>query len=514
MRRIAALAIPLITALPLAAQTRPGAVTPPPKTGAAPASAPASGTATLSGSVFDSLSMKPLAGASIVISGSNMTAISDAAGHYALPVDSLSEGVHEIGFFHPVLDSLGIAPPTHRIAIKHGVSAILDLAMPSAATLVASVCPDSQRVGARGLLIGEVRDADADKPLDSAIVVVMWTDIQVQTNNISKLPRAISARTDKTGIYRLCGVPPNTPLRAQARKQPKASGWIEMAIPPSGAIVQEFLIGTRPATATTSTTAGGGAAVGSAAVGAGTSASPVGSGPLGSAMLTGTVVGADGAPLEGAQVMLLGTNLSGRSDARGIFRMKELPSGTQEVEVRLLSYQPKQYMVNLAAKKESHLNAVLDTRVQVLEPRVVNARPTSDIPGYDDRKEHATGTFMDHEFIMNNSVASISDVFRRVAGMQVVFVNDTYTIVSNRGALANGCRSAQFWIDGVRFDLGNEESLDDVVHPPEVAAIEVYNSGNDTPAIFQSGQYQCGTVVIWTNNGHFKKKGVPADTTH
>jgi hypothetical protein len=226
------------------------------------------------------------------------------------------------------------------------------------------------------------------------------------------------------------------------------------------------------------------------------------------------VVGADGAPLEGAQVMLLGTNLSGRSDARGIFRMKDLPSGTQEVEVRLLSYQPKQYMVNLAAKKEAHLNAVLDQRAQVLEPVVVTARPTSDIPGYDDRKEHATGTFFDHQYIMNNSVLSTSDVFRRVPGMQVVFVSDSYTIVSNRGAISLGCKSAQFWIDGVRYDLGQEESIDDVVRPNEIAAMEIYNSGVDTPAIFQSGQFQCGTVVIWTNNGHFKKKGAAADTTH
>ena len=512
MRRLAPFLLTAACVLALPAQTRPGAVTPPPKGGAPATPAPASGSATLTGLVFDSLSMKALAGASIVISGSNMSSTSDATGHYSIPIDSLTEGTHQIGFFHPTLDSLGISPPTRTIAIKHGVSAILDLAMPSAQTLVASVCADSLRTNSRGLLIGEVRDADADKPLDSAIVVVMWTDIQVQTNTISKLPRAVSARTDDSGIYRLCGVPANTPLRAQARKLPKASGWVEMSIPPSGAIVQEFLIGTRPAAATTSPTVGGGAAAAPAA-GAAAAAPIISTAPLGNAMLVGKVIGADSAPLPGALVVLLGTNLSARTDARGVFRMSSLPSGTQEVEIRLLSYQPKQYMVNLAAKKEAHLNAMLDQRAQVLDPVVVTGRKTSDIPGYDDRKLHATGTFMDHEFIKNNSVASISDVFRRVAGMKVVFVSDGYTVVSNRGAIDLGCQSAQYFIDGTRYDIVNE-NIDDIVHPNEVAAIEVYASGLDTPAQFQSGQFQCGTVVIWTENGHFKKKGQPADTSH
>jgi len=502
MRRLVLSFATIPIALALHAQTRPGAVTPPAK-GAVAAPAPAQGNAMLTGIVFDSLSMKALVGASVVASGANVMATSDSLGRYAIPIDSLSEGPHTITFFHAILDSLGISPPPRTVVIHHGVPAILDLAMPSAATLVAAVCSDSMRTGGRGLLIGEVRDAEDDRAVDSAIVVVQWTDIQVQTNTLAKLPRAVSARTDKNGIFRLCGVPPNTQLRAQARKLPKSSGFVEMAIPENGAIVQQFLIGTRPSTAVAAKPGAAGAVAGGAAVAAA---------PLGNAMLTGRVVGPDGAPVEGALVVLLGTNLTARSDARGNFRMKDLPAGTQEVEVRLLSYQPRQYAVNLSARKESHLNAVLDQRAQVLEPVIVQGRKTTDIPGFDDRKEHATGTFFTHEQIMNATVAGITDVFRQAPGMQVVFVNDTYTVVSNRGALANGCKSAQFWIDGARFDLGNEESLDDIVHPNEVAAIEVYNSGADTPAIFQSGQFQCGTVVIWTENGHLKKKGQPADT--
>lgn len=496
-------------ALTLSAQTRPGAAPPPSKTPAPVAPATAASPATLTGIVFDSLSMKPLAGATVVVSGSNVQATTDAKGHYAMSVDSIGEGSHTFSFFHPVFDSLGISPPPRTMVLQRGTPAVLDLAMPSAATIVASVCPDSMSTEGRGLILGEVRDADADKPLDSAIVVVMWTDLQVGTDKISKLPRAVSARSDARGIYRVCGVKPNTQLRLQARKLPKASGWLELAIPPSGVIVQPLFIGERPATSVRAgpqTTTVDPSAI---AIGAGSAAAAK---PAGTALLSGTVVGGDGTPLEGAQIMLLGTSMSARSDARGNFRMKDLPSGTQEVEVRLLSYQPKQYTVNLAARRESKLNAVLDQRAQVLDPVVVNARKTSDIPGYDERKKTGMGTYFDHEQVMQNSVASISDVFRRVPGMQVLYVDGNYSVVSARGAVADGCKSANLFVDGVKFELVNE-NFDDIVLPVQVAAIEVYVSAVDTPAQYQQGQVRCGTILIWTETGHFKKKGQPADTT-
>src|SRR5262249_15032723 len=67
--------IALASALP--AQARPS---PAPTPTAPPAQAPAM----LTGVVFDSLSMQPLAGASIVISGSTVTTTSDAQGRYAI----------------------------------------------------------------------------------------------------------------------------------------------------------------------------------------------------------------------------------------------------------------------------------------------------------------------------------------------------------------------------------------------------------------------------------------------
>ena len=126
-------------------------------------------------------------------------------------------------------------------------------------------------------------------------------------------------------------------------------------MPPGGVIQRDFLVGERVvAAAPASSQAGGQAAAHK---------------PLGTAQLNGTVVGADGKPLEGAQVYLVGTAVGARADSRGIFHLSGLPSGTQTVEVRQLSYSPKRYTVDLSPSRESRLTAVMDAKAQVLGDR-------------------------------------------------------------------------------------------------------------------------------------------------
>ena len=460
--------------------------------------------AKVTGVVYDSLQGRPLAGATVLASGSAMAVKTDAAGRYAMDVDSLGAGQHTFSFFDPSLDSLGISPPTRTLVLRAGESAVLDLAMPSPATLVASVCPDSLQNGGRGLVIGVVRDAYADRPLAGALVIARWTEMAVGTNTIAKLPRAVNAKADANGLYRLCGVPPNTAIKAQARLLPKVSGWIDIALPPQGVLVQEFLVSERaeaPAAPVAAAAPPAGALKSAPSAEANTSLQTI----FGTATLVGTVVSGEGAPLEGAQVALIGTNLSVRSDYKGAFRMSGLPAGTQTVEVRLLSYQPKRFVVNLTSKNQARLAAVLDVRAQVLDPVTVTANETTDIPGFDDRRAHATGTFFTHKQIMDASFFQFTDVFRQVPGMQVLFVDGQYTVVSGRGQVSNGCLSAVFWVDGSRYDV-TTSNLDDEFKPTEIEAMEVYNGVASLPAQFQGPGASCGTVVVWTNRGHFKKK--------
>src|SRR5436305_1062546 len=71
-------------------------------------------TTTVHGTVFDSLAMSPLAGASVQMAPadsstapSHYVATSDSAGRFVIP--GVPAGRYVIGFYHAALDTLGIA---------------------------------------------------------------------------------------------------------------------------------------------------------------------------------------------------------------------------------------------------------------------------------------------------------------------------------------------------------------------------------------------------------------------
>jgi Carboxypeptidase regulatory-like domain/TonB-dependent Receptor Plug Domain len=441
----------------------------------------AEGHPTLSGVVYDSLHDEPVRGATVIIAGSTHQTVTDSNGVYRFDVDSLPEGVVTVGFFMAGMDSLGITPPARQIGLRHGESALLDLGVPSMRTVLRVICRDSASEG-RGLMTGVVRDADTDAPLVGALVVVMWTEMNIGTSSLSKLPKAAHTTVGERGTYRLCGLPNGVALRAQARLGTKASGWIDVTMPPGGVIQRDFLVGQRVVAA-------------APAAASPTSGAPAAPKPLGSAQLNGTVMGADGKPLEGAQVYLVGTALGARADSRGVFHLSGLPAGTQTVEVRLLSYSPKRYTVDLSPARESRLAAVMDSKAQVLGEITVQGKPTSSIPGFDDRAKRGLGTFLNRTDIENRQSVLTTDLFRTIPGLTVGFDGSNYVVQSAR-SLGSGCQ-VQWYLDGSPYD-NSQNDLDQTIRPDDIEAIEVYKSASEVPVQFQGQNASCGTILVWT----------------
>ncbi|MEP7067261.1 MAG: carboxypeptidase regulatory-like domain-containing protein [Gemmatimonadota bacterium] len=495
MRRLASLAFSLVTAAALAGPVeaqvihrigKPSADTT--ATPTRPAQLPrraaaAEGHPTLSGIVYDSLHDEPVRGATVIIAGSTHQTVTDSSGMYRFDVDSLPEGVVTVGFFMTGMDSLGITPPARQVAIRHGESALLDLGVPSMRTVLRVVCRDSASEG-RGLMTGIVRDANTDAPLVGALVVVMWTEMSIGTTSLTKLPKATHTTVGERGTYRLCGIPNGVALRAQARLGSKASGWIDVTMPPGGVIQRDFLVGERVV-----------AAAPAPAAGAPSTGAPAVPKPLGRAQLSGTVVGADGKPLEGAQIYLVGAAVGARADSRGIFHLSGLPAGTQTVEVRLLSYSPKRYTVDLSPTRESRLAAVMDAKAQVLGEVTVQGKPTHNIPGFDDRAKRGLGTFLDREAIENRQSVLTTDLFRTIPGLTVGFDGTNYVVQSSR-AVGSRCQ-VQWYVDGSPYD-NSQNDLDQSLRPDDIEAIEVYKSASEVPVQFQGRDSSCGTVLVWT----------------
>ncbi|HXE61241.1 MAG TPA: carboxypeptidase regulatory-like domain-containing protein [Gemmatimonadaceae bacterium] len=466
----------------------------------------------VSGFVLDSLRELPLAGATVLISGTTFAAKTDLSGRFRLVVHGLADGVYKVGFFHPTLDSLGISPPTQQVAIVRGKASFVQLYVPSAHTVVSAACPDSSRGGDRGLVMGVVRDASSELPLKGVRVVLMWTGVSIAANSVLKVPQATSVLTDDMGTFRACRVPTETPLRLQARSKSGSSGWVEVSVPATGLALRDVLLGDREAVVASAPPAAGAPGHGDTASAVG---APAGGGaaaphlaPLGSAMLTGQVTSAEGKPLEGAMVLLLGTQLSARSDATGSFRLSGLPAGTQSVEVREIGFSPKRFAVDLSPKRPSTLLAALDQRTNVLKTMEITAKRGSEVPGFDQRKRSGLGYYMDRDQIERSASISTTDLFRQVPGLTVVWDGEGYSIEVNRTSNAGSC-PVQYYIDGTPF-LSQGDDIDQVVQPQEIAAIEVYKSSAETPMEFQGATgAPCGTIVIWTK----RRIGNDDDTT-
>ncbi|HET7621451.1 MAG TPA: carboxypeptidase regulatory-like domain-containing protein [Gemmatimonadaceae bacterium] len=440
----------------------------------------------ISGFVLDSMTNQPLAGATVLLSGSSQSVTTDAGGRFRFELDSAVNGTYTIGFFHPSLDSLGVTPPPRQIQVRSGGENFVELAVPSMRTISYAICPDTSLTDGRGLVAGTVRDAATDKPLDSVRVVLMWTGMSVGNTSVTKVPRAVSVLTDDRGTYHACGVPVGVRVTAQARTKTQRSGWIEVNVPEGGIGTRNFLIGTRPPAAV--------AARQAADTGARTTA------PLGTAVLSGTVKATNGQPLEGAQVLLLGTNLGGRTDQNGAFRLGGLPGGTQSIEVRQIGYAPRRYAVDLSPDKISKIDAVLEERAVVLEAVEVAAKKGSGIPGFDRRKKSGFGTYITRDDIEKRGAIRTTDLFRTIPGVQVQWNGSGYTVQMSRSSA--GYCPVQYYIDGSPFLSTGGDDMDQIVQPQDIQAIEVYKGPTETPAEFQGGgSAACGTIVIWTRRG-------------
>jgi hypothetical protein len=188
------------------------------------------------GVVTDSVHHRPLAGALIFATRTSpqppllFGATANDRGRYLL--DTLPAGSYQISIVAPFLDSASVVLPPREITIGPGERRDLDLATPSGATLRAAACPGLQLPPGRGAIYGEIVDADNERPLAGARVVVMWREISVDraTLRVASTDRVSAVAADSGGGYRLCGVPTGTPLFMQVQSGQAAGAPVSVVV--------------------------------------------------------------------------------------------------------------------------------------------------------------------------------------------------------------------------------------------------------------------------------------------
>lgn len=441
----------------------------------------------ISGFVRDSLSGKPLAGATIELvlsarpSAAGRIVRSDSIGRYR--IDTVPPGQYLIGFQHPRLDSLGLDAITRTIEVDPVIRyQRVDLALPSGRSFVTTLCgarPDSS-----GVIIGRVFSADDDTPIAAGSVVVRFAQMRVDGGGVRRVQNQVVAPFSGDGRYVACGVPTDAPVLVQARAGTGEavgavgmSGAIEIVFAPTVPLVhRDLLIATRGTEST----------VGAVAAPRGTLAR------TGTARLTGRVIGGDGKPVSGARVSVQDTDVSATSDTTGAFRVAGLPNGTRTVEVIAIGYAPVRSSADLRANRETPLLVNIGAKITTLTGVQVTAKP--DRSGFGQRRAAGNGYYLDANQIEargSTSVAAALATAPSLRGNGFDTANPTRPRISGR----NNCVPTAY-LDGMqmRDGLGG---IDDVLTIRRVGGIEVYSSAAEAPGQFR-GAGNCAVVLVWT----------------
>jgi hypothetical protein len=458
------------------------------------ASAQQPGFASVTGSVVDSVhGVVPLVGATIQIGITNRKGVTDANGRFT--IDSIPAGEHSLLLVHPLLDTLAISIATRAVPFQAGAPLAVELAVPSAQRVIEIHCAAAWRARGPAAMVGKVLDADNDTPLVGAKVSLVWQQISLTT--FKKEPVVRTATVNADGSYKICGLPAGIQGNVQAEFNGKKTAEVSVVMDETAPLgFQSLRIGTVVVAEAPADSAARVAAAGIR----GDSTPPRLRGP---SRLTGRVINAAGAPVGNARVEVQGTGAIALSREDGSFGFTDLPSGTQQLVVRQLGFEPVERAVELSGRAPQQVTVTLAkvARAQMLAAREITAsKDALDQLGFNRRQKIGFGYFMDTEAIESRNATRMTDLFRTVPSLRVVPSGMDYVVESARD-VQGGC--VRYVVDGSPYQSMFPGDIDRLMPPHQVAAIEVYN-GSNTPAEFQSaGNSSCTTIVMWSR---FKAK--------
>lgn len=451
----------------------------------------------VSGTVHDSVAHTPLAGAWVQLASADSvahasgarTAISDSLGRYAF--DDVPEGRYRLGFFHALLDSLGVELPLRDLTVRRGRPARLDLAVPSGGTLRALICGvrsprDSGIVVSGGAVIGVVRDARGGAPVEGVTVSGEWLEISFRTQGIDRRRPRVVVTTGANGWFALCNAPATGNLFLTASRGADSTDLIEAAVPIEGFLRRDLYLGAARTTVVRDTTPRPDSL-----------ALPPRIVRSGEGRLSGTVVSADyQRPLAGA-IVHLSDGPTARADERGAFTLVNAPLGTRVLEVRSVGYYPERRAVHVVSGVPP-VQVTLATFKSVLDTVKIIAQAVADRHGssFEDRKRTGLGRYLTSADLERRGAVVTSDAFRNLPGTRLERDETGTRRIYVRSAFGEWCEPSVH-IDGLYMWTLNADDIDGMVSLRYVKGIEVYTEAT-TPAEYQRAMTGCGTILIWT----------------
>lgn len=462
MRRVRrAWLVSALCAAPLAAQQ--------PAAPAAATAAAASPYAVLTGVVVDSIHGGPLAGAIVVVSGTDRQATVDTAGRFQ--IDSIPPGDHELGVFHPLLDSLNVSVASKNVSLPPGQVASVVMATPSAATVVAIYCSEAERQRGPAMVIGRVLAADADAPVKDA--TVRYTSVSIEIGKTSGLKRNTFTREGNvkaTGEFALCGLPAASGGTVRATRGQIATGEMVADVSRRLLAIVTLRLDTLK---------------------------------RGTAVVTGRIVNDKGAPIPRADVALAGSSIKTVTSDSGSFALRDLPAGSQTIQVRKVGFVAVDTALMLSSRSPVQVAMALHAAAVTLSTVNVQAERLAALQrvGFERRRKTGIGHYLTEDEIRRRGEGRFSDVARMVPGLQVQYTpTGLPVIVQGRGAAKTPTGCINYLLDGYPYVDRPIGTIDGLVRSEDMIGLEVYEP-SEVPAdltVTESGRSSCTLVVIWT----------------
>jgi len=446
----------------------------------------------VSGVVHDSLAQTRLVGATVqLVSADSLarfgrTVMSDAAGTFAF--DTVPDGSYTLGFYHPVLDSLGLDPLLRAVTVQGQRVVRADLAIPGLPTFRAAAC-GATSASAGAVVMGSVRDARTGAPIVGATIAGQWAELSFSAQGMQRrTPRRV-ATSKANGWYAVCNAPNPGTMTLVANHGADSTDVIEVQVPAGGFLRRELYIGPLrtviiPRMAD------------SVARAPADSAWPLRRLHVGDGRLNGVVVGATGGrSLAGAQVGIVNGPQT-RTNERGEWTLTDAPMGTRSLEVRAVGYYPARQSVDVVEGAAS-VTVALATFKSVLDTMKVRADADrfNNLAGFRERRRSGLGRFLDVADIARRTPTYVSELFRTLPG---VYLDDSNveTRITMRGTFEDRCIPAVF-VDGRQMLDVAATDIDNLISIKQLAAVEVY-SASQAPPPFLPTLSGCGSIVFWT----------------
>lgn len=257
-----------------------------------------------------------------------------------------------------------------------------------------------------------------------------------------------------------------------------------------------------------------------------------------SGTITGIVLDfSSGEPVEGATVLAPDLGQTEITNGFGRFTFPSLPPGEVEIRVSRLGYATVTGTVTVVFNRTVHTEIRMATEPIQMEPiEVVGVRQRIVLPGLEhlERRLHAGwGEFVLEDEIQRRMPSRLSDVLYE-AGVDTG--NNGHSLTIRR----TGC-APMVYIDGVRVTHQSRlrgvlsqlsstgaprplrvrpprpgegpageaaDAVNNLVHPMDVIAVEVYRGPAEIPGEYLDSNAQCGVILIWTRRGNFRPDSI------